>query len=85
MTGAEGCAKALSRGRGRLLLIACDAAANTAAQAEAMARGNELVLLHTAFTKREIADAVGRGTPIAVALICGEGLADAFAKAVITD
>ena len=77
--GAEDCAKQI--GKGKLLVAASDAAANTLEQARAMAERRSCPLLRVAYTKLDIAQAIGRGNPVALALICDEGLAKAFAAA----
>ena len=83
--GAEDCAKELRRGRGSLLAAASDAAVNTLDEARALCAGREDILLRTAYTKRDIARAVGRGNPVAVVLLCDEGLARAFKAAAEVD
>ncbi len=80
--GAEDCAKELGRCQHGLLAAASDIGANTLRQAEAMCAGRDTVLLHTPYTKWELARAVGRGAPVALALVCDEGLARAFSAAV---
>ena len=80
-TGAEDCAKELKRRRHGLLVAAADASGNTLDRARAMTAGGGSGLFYTAYTKRQIAGAIGRGTPVALALICDEGLARAFAAA----
>lgn len=79
--GAEDCAKELKRGKGRLLIAASDAAGNTLARAKAMAADGKAALLCTAYTKQDIAQAIGRNSPVALALICDGGLAKAFEAA----
>ena len=79
--GAEVCAQAVRRGRGRLVLTASDAAENTVRQAEQMTEGKKAVLMRTTYTKLDIARAIGRGNPVALVMICDEGLAGAFAAA----
>ena len=84
-TGAEDCAKALKKGKGILLLSASDAAENTVAQGRAMIEGRQVVYMTTPYTKQQLSQAVGRGSPVALALICDRGLAEAFAQAVEKD
>ena len=85
-TGAEDCAKALKKGKGVLLVSASDAAENTASQGQAMASsGKRVTYMAAPYTKQQISQAVGRGTPVALALICDKGLADAFVAAVEKD
>ena len=77
--GAEDCAKQIAKGK--LFVAASDAASNTLQQARTMAERRPCPLLHVAYTKLDIAQAIGRGNPVALALICDEGLAKAFAAA----
>ena len=84
-TGAEDCAKELKKRKGGLLIAAADASANTLDRAAAMTAGREERLFRTDYTKRQIADAVGRATPVALALLCDEGLAKAFKAAAHMD
>ena len=79
--GAEDCAKGLREKKQFLLVAASDASANTLDRAETMTAGRRERLFRAAYTKRQIAGAIGRGTPVALALICDEGLARAFAAA----
>ena len=78
--GAEDCAKALKGQTRGLLIAACDAGTNTLRQAEVMAAG-KCQLTRTGYTKQELAQAVGRHGPVALALITDEGLARAFEAA----
>ena len=80
--GAEDCAQQWRRERRGLLAAASDAGANTIRQAAALCAGREDALLRTPFTKRDLADALGRGAPVALVMICDEGLARAFSAAV---
>ena len=85
-TGAEDCAKALKKGKGVLMISASDAAENTASQGQTLAAaGKHVTYMATPYTKQQISQAVGRGTPVALALICDRGLAEAFAAAVEKD
>ena len=81
VTGAEDCARQMHAHRKGLLVAASDASENTLNRARAMTAGQAEMLYRAAFTKRQIAGAIGRGTPVALALICDEGLARAFAAA----
>ena len=82
--GAEDCAKALRGRKTGLLIAAADAGANTLRQAEVMTAGKR-PLLRTAYTKRELALAIGRPGPVSLALIGDEGLAGAFVAAAQED
>ena len=79
IVGAEDCAKTIKRNRGNLLVLASDAGGNTASQAENMAQNGAGILCRARYTKEEIAQAIGRGNPVALVMICDEGLAKAFA------
>lgn len=85
IVGAEDCAKQLRRSRGGLLVTASDAAANTLEQVCQMSGARHVPMLGTAYTKEELGRAVGRASPVAVAYICDEGLARAFAAAADMD
>lgn len=81
VTGADECEKTIRRGRGGLLLLSSDAASNARKRAAAMADPRLVRLVETNYTKSEIAAAVGRGTPVALALLTDGGLAAAFSSA----
>ena len=83
--GAEDCAKELKKRKGGLLVAAADASENTLDRVRSMTADRIERLFRTDYTKRQIADAVGRSTPVALALICDEGLAGAFAAAAHMD
>lgn len=83
--GAEDCAKELKRHKTGLLIAAADAAGNTLAQIQTAADSRGVLIIHTPYAKQEIAGAIGRVNPVAIALICDEGLAKAFAAALETD
>lgn len=81
VTGGDECEKTLRRGRGGLLILAADAAANAERRAASMADGIHVRLMRAPYTKSELAAAVGRARPVAIALVTDEGLASAFADA----
>ncbi len=83
--GAEDCAKELNKRKGGLLVAASDASENTLDRARSMTAGGRGRLFRTDHTKRQIAAAIGRAAPVALALICDEGLANAFAAAADKD
>ena len=85
VVGAEDCGKQLRRSRGGLLVAAADAAANTISQARAACAGRGAGLLVSAYTKEQLGRAAGRAMPVALAYICDEGLARAFAAAADKD
>lgn len=73
--------KSVQRRKGRLLVLALDAGRNTLARAERLAAEQPMALVKTAYTKEEIAAAIGSRNPVALVLVRDEGLAGAFAKA----
>ena len=83
--GAEECGRELRRRGGGLLVSAADASEGTAAQARAMCAGGRAELLPTAYAKGELAQAIGRETPVALVLLRDRGLAAAFRRAVQSD
>ncbi len=80
IVGAEDCARQPRR-HGWLLVAAADAADNTLAQARALAREHGQALYITDYRKAELAKAVGRSSPVAVLMVCDEGLAATFMRA----
>ena len=78
--GTEDCAKALNSRKGALLIAAADAGTNTLRQAETMT-ANRCAFKRVGYTKLELAQAVGRSGPVALALMADEGLAKAFLSA----
>lgn len=81
--GLQECTRALrGKGSGRVLAAAADAGAGTLRQAEKAARGR-CRLIYTAYTKMDLAGAVGSSQPVALVLITGKDLAAAFASAVL--
>ena len=83
--GAEDCAVEMKKRRGGLLVAASDASENTLDRARTMTAGREERLCCTGYTKRQLAGAVGRATPVALAFIADDGLAQAFRKAAELD
>ncbi len=83
--GAEECARSLRERKGRLLVAAADAGDNALRQAMTMTAGGACPLLRTGYTKGQLAQAAGRGSPVALVLIGDEGLAKAFAAAANMD
>lgn len=82
ITGGDDVEKAIRRQkRGGLLVLASDAGANTVRRAESLAVPGRVTVCGTAYTKSELASAVGRGSSVALALVTDEGLAAAFAAA----
>ena len=76
--GTEDCADRLRRGVPGLLVAASDAGRNT------LSRAKEQLVFVCGYTKQELAGAIGRGSPVALVMICDEGLAAAFKKAAAT-
>ncbi len=82
IAGGDDCGKAVRKHRqGGLLILASDAGKDAARRAEIMAETASVTVFHTAYTKSELASAVGRGSPVALALVTDEGLAAAFTEA----
>lgn len=79
--GAEDCAGRLKMGGAGTLIAAADAGRNTIEQARRLAAGQKQSVFVCGYTKQELADAIGRGSPVALVMICDEGLAAAFRKA----
>ncbi len=77
--GADNCVEALKRGKARLLILAADASPNACRRADGMLYGREIPLFKSGYTKYELAAAVGANGPVAMAAVCDEGLANAFA------
>lgn len=79
--GADDCEKAVRKGKAALIVLAVDAAPS------AIKRGNELAgirgtkVFKTVYTKAEFAQAVGRGSSVALAVLTDKGLASAFSAA----
>lgn len=78
--GAEDCAGRLRKGGAGTLVAASDAGRNTLEQARSLAAGQKRSVFVCGYTKQELADAIGRGSPVALVMICDEGLAAAFRK-----
>ena len=78
VTGAEECEKALKRKKGKLIVLAADAAPNTCKRADTLSSESGVSLTRTEYSKSELAAAVGRGSSVAIALVTDEGLAKAF-------
>ncbi|MCD7845950.1 MAG: ribosomal L7Ae/L30e/S12e/Gadd45 family protein [Oscillospiraceae bacterium] len=71
----------VQRGKGSLLVLAQDAGQNTALRAQKLTELHPMALVKTAYTKSEIAAAIGRSNPVALVLVRDDGLARAFAEA----
>jgi len=84
-SGFDDCEKMLRRGKKGLLILASDAGQNTARRAKTLADAARIRLLPCIYTKSELADAVGRGSPVSLILVSDEGLAGAFAAAHATE
>ena len=81
VTGGDEVEKTIRRGKGGLLILACDAAPNAVHRAELLAKNSVVSLSQIPYTKSQLAVAVGRGSSIALALVTDEGLAAAFLAA----
>ena len=81
VTGGDEVEKSIRRGKGGLLLLASDAGQNTVRRGVQLSQDPRVSLRKTAYTKSQIAAAVGRGNSVALLLVTDEGLADAFLRA----
>ena len=63
--------------KARLLLLACDAADNTARRAEHFAQAGNTVCVRTPFSKEELGSALGRGS-CAMSALTDAGMAASF-------
>ncbi len=79
--GAEDCAGRLRANAKGLLVAASDAGHSALDTVRALARDRGRTVFASGYTKRTLADAIGRGDPVAMVMICDEGLAAAFRKA----
>ena len=79
--GADDCLKAVHKGKGRLIVLARDAAPSAVKRASELAAGRNIQVIATDYTKTELAQAVGRGSSVALALLTDEGLSAAFTAA----
>ena len=82
ITGAEDCEDAVRRRhKNGVLLLASDAGGDASRRGTRLAENHHLHLMRIDYTKTELASAVGRRSPVALALVTDEGLAAAFAAA----
>ncbi len=81
VTGGDEVEKQLRRGKKGTMLLASDAGADAKRRAGNLAKDRTIPLWNIPYTKLELAAAVGRSRPVALALITDEGLAAAFAAA----
>ena len=82
VAGGDECEKAVARQRrGGLMLVASDAGADAVRRARRLAEAPRVRLYRTTYTKSELASALGRGSPVSLALLTDEGLAAAFTAA----
>ncbi len=85
ITGADQCIDALKRNKAKLIVLASDASDNAQKRADGMLYGRTVPLCRCAYTKTELACAVGANGPVAIAAVCDEGLARAFAAHAVTE
>lgn len=81
VTGGDEVEKTLRRGKGGLLVMACDAGEAALRRAKRLAERPGVGLAVSLYSKSEIAAAVGRGSSVAFALVTDRGLASAFTEA----
>jgi len=79
--GADDCEKIIKKGKAVRILLAADAAPSAVKRARDLSTIKNTAVIVTAYTKTELAQAVGRGTSVALAVLTDEGLAAAFQKA----
>ena len=82
--GEDDCLKSVKKGKARLIILAADAAANACKRGNELASMGNIGIIKTVYTKAELAQAVGRGSSVALAILIDEGLAAAFAAAAVT-
>ncbi len=79
--GTEDCVKRSRRESGGLIVTASDAGDNALRQAAVLAGRGGARLIHCGYTKQELAQALGRSGPVAMAVVWDDGLAKAFEAA----
>lgn len=84
ISGMDECGKYIKKGKSGLMILAADAGQNTERKAQALI-SERIRLLQVIYTKSELSAAIGRGSPVSMALVADEGLADAFAEAHATE
>lgn len=78
--GADDCETTVRKGKAVRILLASDAASSAIKRAGDLSRCRNIPIINTAYTKTELAQAVGRGTSVALIILTDEGLAAAFQK-----
>lgn len=73
--------KAARKGKATLLLLAADAAPSAKKRASELSAIRDTKVLTTVYTKSELAQAVGRGSSVALLMLIDEGLSAAFTAA----
>ncbi len=81
LVGAEEWASCQKPSRDWLVLTASDAAEGTVRRVRELAERRRVPMAESAYTRNDIAHAIGRSKPVAGAVICDKGLAGAFARA----
>lgn len=84
VSGADDCEQTVKKGKRGLLILACDAGSSTARRAGTLA-SDRVRLFPCRYTKSELSAAIGRASPVSLALVTDEGLAGAFAAAHATE
>lgn len=79
--GADDCEKAAKKKKGKLIILATDAADSAVKRANELASNHNIVIFKSVYTKAELAQAVGRGNSVALAILIDEGLSAAFTAA----
>lgn len=73
--------KAAKKGKATLLLLAADAAPSAKKRATELAAIRDTQVISTVYTKSELAQAVGRGSSVALLMLIDKGLSAAFTAA----
>lgn len=81
VVGADDCEKIVKKGKAAQIILAKDAAPNAVKRAKELSVFRNTAIINTAYTKAELAQAVGRGSSVALIVLTDDGLAAAFQKA----
>jgi len=76
--GADDCEKAAKKKSAALIVLADDAATSAVKRAEQLSTAYTIKVFKSPYTKTELAQAVGRGRSVALAILIDEGPSAAF-------
>lgn len=79
--GADDCLKAARKNKAKLIVLAVDAGESAVKRANELSAMHNTTIIKTVYTKAELAQAVGRGSSVALTIVIDEGLAAAFTAA----